>query len=181
MNSNLMLPRSQLFDDSNFTPGLDDLNPTPGIVEITPALDLEEVNLTSNLEHWRPIFDALHHPVPNFDDSRGGEEIDGRLFSEKSPSDRPSIIRPPLDIKAEGGRYGNGLHEAAVRGYDDVVQVLLDKGADVNAKGGRYGNALQAASVNNHEKVIQMLLDAGADANVEGGSYIRKDAAPSHT
>jgi ankyrin repeat protein len=49
-------------------------------------------------------------------------------------------------VNAQGGRYGSALQAASSRGYRDVVQLLLDKGADVNAQGGYYDNALQAAS-----------------------------------
>src|SRR5271155_2404934 len=74
-------------------------------------------------------------------------------------------------VNAQGGYYGNALQAASYRGHEQVVQMLLDKGADVNAQGGEYGNALQAASVAGHEKVVQMLLDKGADVNTQGGFY----------
>ena len=53
-------------------------------------------------------------------------------------------------------------------GYDQIVQLLLDRGADVNAQGRLYGNALQAASERGHDKIVQMLLDRGADVNAQG-------------
>ena len=65
-------------------------------------------------------------------------------------------------INAQGGYYGNTLQAASWGGHNQVMQVLLDKGADVNAQGGYYGNALQAASHRGHEKVVQMLLEKGA-------------------
>jgi ankyrin repeat protein len=51
---------------------------------------------------------------------------------------------------------------ASVRGYDKVVQLLVDNGADVNAQGGKYGNALYAASGRGYEEVVQLLLEQGA-------------------
>jgi hypothetical protein len=76
-----------------------------------------------------------------------------------------------VDVKAEGGYYGNALQAASYRGYEKVVQMLLDAGADVKAGGGYYGNALQAASYRGYEKVVQILLDAGADVKAKGGRY----------
>ncbi|ORY09452.1 hypothetical protein BCR34DRAFT_516475, partial [Clohesyomyces aquaticus] len=58
---------------------------------------------------------------------------------------------------------------ALVKGNEQVVKLLLDKGADVNAQGGRYGNALQAALVKGNEQVVKLLLDKGADVNAQGG------------
>ncbi|KAH8686634.1 hypothetical protein GQ44DRAFT_780905 [Phaeosphaeriaceae sp. PMI808] len=40
----------------------------------------------------------------------------------------------------------------AARGHDQIVKLLLDKGADVNAQGGKYSNALQAAIEGGHEQ-----------------------------
>jgi hypothetical protein len=70
------------------------------------------------------------------------------------------------DVNAQGGKYGNALQAASLRGREKVVQVLLDKGGDVNAQGGDYGNALQAASLRGHEKVVQILLDNGGYPNL---------------
>jgi ankyrin repeat protein len=37
---------------------------------------------------------------------------------------------------------GNALQAASYRGDQEIIVLLLEKGADVNAAGGRYGNAL---------------------------------------
>ncbi|KAJ9661292.1 hypothetical protein H2198_002035 [Neophaeococcomyces mojaviensis] len=70
------------------------------------------------------------------------------------------------------GERGTVLQLASRRGYEQVVQMLLGKGADVNAKGGRYGNALQAASWGGHKKVVQILLDKGADVHAQGRHFV---------
>ncbi|KAI9687702.1 MAG: hypothetical protein M1822_001781 [Bathelium mastoideum] len=75
------------------------------------------------------------------------------------------------DLNAQGGRYGNALQAASIRGLEVVVRLLLDRGADVNAQGGYYSNALQAASDRGHEAVVKLLLDRGADVNAQGGYY----------
>lgn len=72
-------------------------------------------------------------------------------------------------VNATGGRFSYALQAASCEGHEQVVQILLDKGADVNAQGGDYGTALQAASIFDHEKVVQILLDRGADVNAQGG------------
>jgi ankyrin repeat protein len=65
----------------------------------------------------------------------------------------------------------NPLYYAALVGLEDLVRLLLDKGADVNAQGGRYGNALQAASWRRHEQVVKTLLDKAADVNAQSREY----------
>ena len=74
-------------------------------------------------------------------------------------------------VNADIGFIGNALHAAAERGYDKVVQMLLDAGADLKLQGKGCGNALQLASRGGHEKVVQMLLDAGADPKFQDKGY----------
>lgn len=62
------------------------------------------------------------------------------------------------DVRLETGRHGSALQAAVCRGNEQIVQILLAKGADVNAKGGEYGNALQAASYWGRDGIIRMLL-----------------------
>jgi len=61
-----------------------------------------------------------------------------------------------------------GLQVAASIGLEEVVQLLVEKGADVNAQGTYYGTALQAASSKGHGQVVQRLLEAGANINTQG-------------
>ncbi|KAK1840600.1 Ankyrin repeat domain-containing protein 50-like protein 3 [Colletotrichum chrysophilum] len=81
----------------------------------------------------------------------------------------------PSDNDALNSRDNAGrtpLIWGSSEGHDNIVRMLLDKGADVNAQGGRYGNALQAASFKGHDKIVQMLLDKDADVNAQGGDYV---------
>jgi hypothetical protein len=71
------------------------------------------------------------------------------------------------------GEFSCALIKAAYLGYDNVVKLLVDRGADINAQGGIYGTALQAAAYGywNGESIVQLLLDRGADVNAKGGVY----------
>ena len=44
-----------------------------------------------------------------------------------------TFLTETVDINAQGGHYGNALQAASSRGHNQIVQMLLDKGADVNA------------------------------------------------
>ena len=70
-----------------------------------------------------------------------------------------------------GGNWGNALQAASHKGHDEIVKLLLDRGAQVNAHGGYYGYALQAAAFSGTAKTVTLLLDRGARINEEGGSY----------
>ena len=60
------------------------------------------------------------------------------------------------------------LHDAAYRGYADVVKLLLAAGADVNAKDSFGDTPLHAAAINGQADVVKLLLAAGADVNAKG-------------
>ena len=67
-----------------------------------------------------------------------------------------------INMQAEELFYHTALQTASAISQDQIVQLLLEKGADVNASGGRYGTALQAASIKGHDRIVQLLLGAGA-------------------
>jgi ankyrin repeat protein len=63
------------------------------------------------------------------------------------------------------------LLEASLIGHEEIVKILIQRGADVNAKGGVYDTALQAAASSGHGGIVRLLLDAGANMNARGGRY----------
>ena len=67
--------------------------------------------------------------------------------------------------------FYNGIevYDSCIREIDQIVRMLLDKGADINAQGGYYGNALQAALVYGYDQVVRILLDNGA-VDINGGA-----------
>ncbi len=64
------------------------------------------------------------------------------------------------DVNASGGKHGNALQVASLRGNDQVVRLLLDNGTDVNLSGGMYGSGLQAASEEAHSELVRILPSA---------------------
>jgi len=58
--------------------------------------------------------------------------------------------------------------------YDDnqeIITLLLDRGADINVPGGEYGSALGCAALTGNLEIAALLLDRGADVNVTGSKY----------
>lgn len=76
-------------------------------------------------------------------------------------------VRMGSPISPDGAE---ALQIASCGGFEDVVKVLIEKGADVNAGSTSFGNALQAASIYGHVEVIKLLLDNGASVNVQRGA-----------
>ena len=66
------------------------------------------------------------------------------------------------------------LHMASMNGADDIVALLLARGADVNAVDVNGWTPLQVATHHRHVAVVARLLDAGANVNtaVEGSTAL---------
>ncbi len=73
-------------------------------------------------------------------------------------------------MNIQGGYYGTALQAAAVKGYDKMVQFLVQSDADVNIQGGYYGTALIAAAAGGYDKIVQFLINVNTDVNVQDGS-----------
>jgi ankyrin repeat protein len=43
------------------------------------------------------------------------------------------LINKGADVNAQGGVYGSALQAASAKGYFEIIELLLEKGADVNA------------------------------------------------
>jgi Ca2+-binding EF-hand superfamily protein len=71
--------------------------------------------------------------------------------------------------------YGVGwmpLHYASYRGYEDIVESLLDGGAKVNGTNNDGFTPIFYASQQGHEPICSRLLESGADP-VVSGKYVR--------
>jgi hypothetical protein len=107
--------------------------------------------------------------------SKSRHQRQGRQIQQRSPGggiggsrgDGPAAGGSRSHVNAQGGHYANALRAAALKG-DEVVRLLVDRGADANAQD---GNTLQAAASNGDEAVVQLLVDRGADVNAQGGYY----------
>lgn len=67
----------------------------------------------------------------------------------------------PWDPKPYSDHPASGLYYAAFGGLQEVLTLLLDKGADVNAQGGHFGNALQANFHRGHLQVTKTSIRKG--------------------
>ena len=65
--------------------------------------------------------------------------------------------------------HGNALTTAATEGREDIVSLLLDRGADINAVGDAYEPALTAAVRRENPQMVLLLLGREANINVVGG------------
>ena len=78
------------------------------------------------------------------------------------------LLNTGANVNEPGGRYGNALQAASLKGNSEIVMSLLQKGANVNLRGGRFGNALQAACFGGNMEIVRHLIKAGAEIDLEG-------------
>ena len=70
------------------------------------------------------------------------------------------------DVNGPGGIYGTALVAAARNGDEEMVLLLVDRGADINCFGGlAVANPLQAVCSSGSERLVRFLISKGAKVN----------------
>jgi serpin B len=76
------------------------------------------------------------------------------------------LIANGADVNAKGGYLdGTALHDAAIEGHKEIVELLIGKGANIEAKNSYGETALYCAAEANHKEIVELLIDKGADVN----------------
>jgi ankyrin repeat protein len=91
------------------------------------------------------------------------------------------LLERGADVHIQGGRFGSAWHAVAKQWgdkWEEVMQLLLDRGVDINdARGRQHATALEAALTTAEwdkslcPDKVRFLLDRGADVNVQAGQY----------
>lgn len=87
------------------------------------------------------------------------------------------IIRASSDcVNAKNDRGRTPLHVAAQNGQNDMVKLLISKGAEVDARSGWKYTPLTLAAESAHRDVVLTLIDSGADL----GAVTKEGFTPLH-
>ncbi|KAG0643976.1 hypothetical protein HOY80DRAFT_1031491 [Tuber brumale] len=101
-----------------------------------------------------------------------GRESAIRMMLENEGHFNKQRGQVPLEA-AVNVRGGKALVEAARFGHENVVALLLERGANINSRGGA---ALMRAVEKGHMEVIKLLLSKEADVNAHNGWALEKAA-----
>jgi ankyrin repeat protein len=94
--------------------------------------------------------DTYHQTVYTYTASIGDVELMEFLFQKS----KENISQKDLNLS---------LCEASYNGHEDIVKLLLEKGAEVNNSWNLGENALMKAARRNFPKVVKLLCNSGAD------------------
>ena len=92
---------------------------------------------------------------------------------EAAESGDVELVRQLIDGGADLnklGRFGAALHRALAKRHDDVVALLVVRGADVNVANPLAGTPLHVAAATGNEAMVLLLLEHGASLTVARGS-----------
>jgi ankyrin repeat protein/beta-lactamase regulating signal transducer with metallopeptidase domain len=76
------------------------------------------------------------------------------------------LIAHNADVNAKDNEDFTPLHYAAQQGHEDVVEVLISKGANVNPTN-ECRKPLHWAVMRGHTSIVKLLIEKGADVNAE--------------
>lgn len=111
-----------------------------------------------------PIIDVTMAKDALMNSIKSNRKVALKLIIELS-KDRYSTLGRINDL------YPSALHDAAMHGHLEVVEMVVANGENVNVQEGFYGTALQAAAYRKHVDVVKFLVEKGADTNVQGGQF----------
>jgi ankyrin repeat protein len=111
------------------------------------------------------------HPNPDTLRENRKPQVDCPLEFGASLWEDSHFLYVPSPRGTRSGRHGSALQEAAFRGEEKTVDLLLEHGAEVNIFTGHFGTALQAAAAAGHLRIVQELVTRGAHVNTLSGFH----------
>ena len=82
-------------------------------------------------------------------------------------------IADGVDVNSKGIGGFTPLLIAAMEGHNEVVELLISKGADVDARQYGYGlSPLRFAAARGYKEIVELLISKGADVNAKRGDGI---------
>ncbi|KAH3673027.1 hypothetical protein WICMUC_003940 [Wickerhamomyces mucosus] len=113
-------------------------------------------------------------PKQQLKKSRVGRDSAGRLklqrFCDKGKLEEAKIlIKEGANVNDQDYAGNSALHEAALKGFTDIVKLLLDNGAEVDLMSGPddLDTPLIDAAANGHVDTVKLLLKYGADPRIQ--------------
>ncbi len=114
------------------------------------------------LKSESPIDEGKHLSIPYLLEAVDNNKIDiVKLF-----------IKYGADVNVTGFREDSTpLHLAAIRGYEDIVKILIDNGAKIDMRNRMEETPLMYAAQKGHYNVAELLIQNGADINAKRCGY----------
>ncbi|AQZ15769.1 HOS4 (YIL112W) [Zygosaccharomyces parabailii] len=139
--------------------------------------ELNKVNISSSVLHGdsspakhlpssrRSSKPSKQHKRGIYRDAGGRTRLQIACDKGNYETARRLIEEEAYDVNDQDNAGNTALHEAALNGHLEIVQLLIDHGADVNVQSYEMfkDTPLIDASANGHLRVVQLLLEHGAD------------------
>ncbi|MDA3895108.1 MAG: ankyrin repeat domain-containing protein [Desulfobacteraceae bacterium] len=106
--------------------------------------------------------------IVRYDLESSDSPVDKQLHDGAKKGDIKMVeeaLRNGADINSKNDSRSTALMLASLKGYTQIVQFLVQKGADVNIKTSAF--ALQSAAMFGHLDIVKYLVENGADINQE--------------
>ena len=107
----------------------------------------------------------------NLDDQAKGK-LNEKLVEAVKNGDKKNVLISLIkgaDLESKNDYRGTAFHVAASKGFDDILEILLQHGQDINMKGGNDLTAISYAAAYGKLSTVKFLGDKGALLDLQDG------------
>jgi len=140
-----------------------DIEPTKIVYGIAGLYEDFEGDWWETYQYYRGVFSR------NFIEHLQAENVEAILDDVGLIRERKFlIVDEKTQKKGDERRWGvTALMAAVEKGYEDIINFLLEEGADIEAKNNKGQTALMRAVLVENQSIVDLLLSKGANVNVK--------------
>ena len=109
--------------------------------------------------------------MENLDD-QAKEKLNKKLIEAVENGDKKNVFITLIngaDIESKNEEGNAAFHVAAIKGFDDILEILLQHGQDIDMKGGNDLTAISFAAASGKLSTVKFLGDKGALLDLQDG------------
>ncbi|KXT12433.1 hypothetical protein AC579_701 [Pseudocercospora musae] len=124
-------------------------------------------------QHNGNVYNTCHsHYTVSQQEQDGKAAKQNQSLLEAAAEGQTRRLRRLIELGADAEHADSegmtALHHAALSGFEDTVEALLDRDVNINARSGTYGTPLCVASIKRRENIVRILLQHRASADAPG-------------
>ena len=134
------------------------------IVQIHGQYNVYEVSRNGNLEQIELLYNSDNDCINSIDENGYSPLI---LAAYHGNEEVTSFLVKHVNDVDFAGDYGTALMAASFKGFDKIVDLLLQNDADTSIADESGVTSLHYAVMFNHTNIVKQMMEAGADSSIK--------------